>query len=274
LIAADGGAAICARVESPKRCGEAGWLHRFNEHLPRARKFVRSVHIGSATGASLDLARFAATCQAAIDPGRLHQLALSLGLSVKSLRLLGIGWSAEHRAWSFPMVNPDGNVLGIRLRYPNGRKLAVRGSKAGLHIPAGTAFRPGERMLIAEGPTDAAALLDMGFFAAVGRYSCLGDLRLLAELTRRWRPGDVAIVADRDEPGRRGAADLASVLAAYTPAVRIIEPPEGVKDARQWLRSGGTQQDVQQAIDVAHVRRLAISARIIERKVGRHGRAT
>ena len=46
LIAADGTAAICARVQSGKRCGEAGWLHRLGTPLvgqitrpvPAARK--------------------------------------------------------------------------------------------------------------------------------------------------------------------------------------------------------------------------------------------
>ena len=38
LIAGDKTAAICKRIESPKQCGEAGWLHRLRDHEPgRAR---------------------------------------------------------------------------------------------------------------------------------------------------------------------------------------------------------------------------------------------
>jgi hypothetical protein len=266
LLAADGGAAICSRVESPKRCGEAGWLHRLNGHLLRQRTIVRSVRIDLAIGVSLDLARFVTGWQAAVDPGRLELLAHSLGLSMTSLCRFGIGWSEEHRAWVFPMFDPIGNVLRIRLRYPNGCKLAVRESNVGLHIPTGITFCPSERLILAEGPTDAAALLDMGFRSVVGKYSCLGNLPLLTELTRLWRPRDVVIVADGNESGRRGANNLASVLVAYGPAVRVIEPPEGVKDVRDWLRTGGGLPDVEQRIASARVQRLAISARMNGKK--------
>jgi len=34
LISPDGKSCICTRVESRKRCGEAGWLHRLEEPLP------------------------------------------------------------------------------------------------------------------------------------------------------------------------------------------------------------------------------------------------
>ena len=42
-------------------------------------------------------------------------------------------------------------------------------------------------------------------------------------------------------------------------AVRIISPPVGVKDAREWKRRGATAADVQAAIDAAPVRKLAVS---------------
>jgi hypothetical protein len=68
----------------------------------------------------------------------------------------------------------------------------------------------------------------------------------------------VVIMADGDEPGQRGAENLASVLVAYAPAVRVIRPPEGIKDARAWLQAGGTRQDVQKLIDITVARRLVI----------------
>jgi hypothetical protein len=50
----------------------------------------------------------------------------SLGLSVGSMTAFGVGWSAEHLAWSFPMLDPQtGKVIGIRLRTPGGSKFAV-----------------------------------------------------------------------------------------------------------------------------------------------------
>jgi phage/plasmid primase-like uncharacterized protein len=213
-------------------------------------------------GCALDLARLAAEFRQAVDPGRFYHLATSLGLSVNSLNALDIGWSSHHRAWSFPMRDKAGAVVGIRLRRPDGRKFAVNGGKEGLFFEPTVieekVIEP--HLLVCEGPTDTAALLDLGFEAVVGRPSCAGGVKLLVELTRRRRPAQVVIVADRDEPGRRGADNLAAVLVAYVPTLKVIAPPAGIKDARDWLRAGGTPSDVEQAIAAAPARRLTVRA--------------
>jgi len=123
-------------------------------------------------------------------------------------------------------------------------------------------------LLIAEGATDTAALLDLGF-NAVGRPSCTGGVKLLVELVKRLVALEVVIVADADVPGQRGANNLAAVLVAYSPAVRIITPPAGVKDARSWKQAGATSADVQAAIDAAPVRRLVVRAVVCQRTEGK-----
>lgn len=258
LVAQDGTAAICPRTESPQRCGEAGWLHRLTDRVPTGT-YVRHVRLATPPAARADLDRLAAEYGTALNADRLHQLADRLGLSPASLKALGVGWAARYRAYSFPMRDASGQVVGVRLRKPDGFKFAVRGSRAGLHIPAGPAFHPGGRLLVAEGPTDCAALLDLGFAAAVGRYSCLGDLRLLAELAKAWRPGEVVVAADSDGPGRRGADTLASILVCYCPTVRVVVPPR-VKDVRDYLRAGGARAELESVIDAAPVRRLRVAA--------------
>jgi hypothetical protein len=261
LVSVDGRAAICPRVESQKRVGEAGWLHRLKDDPdPQLRHHVGVVRLLDVGARGVNLARLVAQHRLDLDHGRLYQLAVSLGLSVASLCHFGIGWSVEHRAWSFPMTDGDGNVLGIRLRRPNGYKFAVTGSKEGLFIPSTVDEDTSSPLMVPEGPTDAAALLDMGYWNVVGRPSCTGGIKLLVELVRRRQPREVVIVSDSDEPGRRGADHLASVLVAYAPAVRVIAPPEGVKDARDWLRAGGSRRDLDEAIRAAAVRRLVIRA--------------
>jgi len=259
VVAADGGAALCQRVESERRVGDAGWPHRLKDGPRQERRRVRVVRLSPGAPVREDLARLARAYREAVDPGRLYQLAVSLGLSVTSLCQFGVGWSAEHRAWSFPMADAGGAVLGIRLRRPNGFKFSVTGGREGLFLPS-TARDSIPPLCICEGPTDAAALLDMGFPNVAGRPSRTGGIKLLVELVRGRRPSEVVIVADGDEPGRRGANNLASALVAYAPAVRVIAPPGGVKDLREWLRTGGTRQDVEAAIRGAPVRRLTIRA--------------
>jgi hypothetical protein len=155
------------------------------------------------------------------------------------------------------------------ISLPDGRKLSVKGGKEGLFIPEGIDAH--DLLLVCEGPTDTAALLDLGF-SVVGRPSCMGGVALLVKMMQEHRPEGVVIVADADAPGQRGAESLAAVLVAYCPEVRVITPPAGVKDAREWRRRGATAADVQTAIDAAPVRKLAVSVRIRGKAGVRHGR--
>jgi Toprim domain len=257
LISADGAAVICPRTESARRPGEAGWLHRLhdNNFIPGRR--TRTLTLTDTTRRQ-DLDRLADEFCRAVHAAHLDQFASALGVTVDSLRRLRIGWYDDRRSWSFPMVTVDGAVLGIRLRGPDGSKFAVKGGKEGLFIPMADEAQPCA-LVVVEGATDTAALLDMGFVNVVGRPSCTGGIKLVVEVARRRQPPEVVVVADNDEPGRRGADNLASVLVAYAP-VRVIAPPEGIKDVREWLRAGGTREDVERAIDAADVRRLKVTS--------------
>jgi hypothetical protein len=112
-------AVICARVESPKRCGESGWLHVLRNDGPTWTPWRRSIRVAvrmmsEPVNGKVDFAKLAADSRQGVKPEALDKLAVSLGVSIESLRRLGVGWSAQHRAWSFPMSNAAGGVLGIR----------------------------------------------------------------------------------------------------------------------------------------------------------------
>lgn len=251
-------AAICARVESAKRAGEGGWLHSLrNDGLswPTRRRSIPVKLPEPVRSSGVDFDKLAAEAVAAVEPDALERLADDLGLAVAILRRFGVGWSRTHRAWCFPMRDAAGGVVGIRLRLPSGRKLSIRGGREGLFLPEGLAA--GARLLVAEGATDAAALVELGFLA-IGRPSCRGGLAHVVELVRRLNPVELVIVADGDAPGQAGAEHAAAVLVGRTRAVRVICPPAGVKDAREWKRSGATTADVQAVIDAAAVRKIKI----------------
>lgn len=243
--------AVCSRTPSPVRWGEAGWMHHLG---PDLRLPDRPVRRALAVRTVPDLAAMAARLAAAAVPERVARLAVSLGLTPDSLYRLGIGW--DGRAWAFPMSDSTGRVRGIRLRYPDGSKLAVKGGREGLFVPIElTGDGP---LLACEGPTDCAAMLDLGF-DCVGRPSCTGGTALVVGLVRRRRPCSVVVVADADEPGRRGAGSLAAVLATYCRDVRVVTPP--AKDAREWVRGGATRADVLAAINAAEPLRLGLEIR-------------
>jgi hypothetical protein len=272
---------VSAGAGRPTRNG--GFLHRLTDHprkVPHGRRTI-VVPLGGARRA--DLPGLARGYADALTPGLLEQLAARLGLSERSLRRLRAGWafdggrgcgildagdafrvSAAGAVWSFPMLDPAGRVLGVRLRHPDGRKSAVPGSREGLFLPDGLLLRDGPRgrLLVAEGPTDCAALLDLGF-DAVGRPSCTGGVRHLTALCSARRPAEVVAVADVDPhgAGQRGAESLATVLLAYCPAVRVFRPPAPFKDAREWVLAGATSDAVLSVIEAAAVRHLTVSVR-------------
>jgi phage/plasmid primase-like uncharacterized protein len=148
-----------------------------------------------------------------------------------------------------------GKVIGVRLRAENGQKWAVSGSRQGLFIPDGQSA-PDDPVLVCEGPTDTAALLDLGFYA-IGRPSCSGGSLTLAAMLAGCH---VVIVGDRDEPktrpdgsvffpGQDGAERLAeALLLARAQTVRIVYPLNA-KDAREWKRAGATADVVRTVIN-------------------------
>lgn len=250
---ADGAAACCMRVESPKPLRNGGWLHRLDDgQNERTRPAARRMPAVTPTGTGRDWDALAESCRRRVDANALAGLARGLGVAADALTRLTVGWDGA--AWAFPMKDAAGRVVGIRRRFPNGRKLSVKGGREGLFVP--TDLPAAGLLLICEGPTDCAALLSLGL-ACIGRPSCTGGVKLVCE-TARGR--DAAIVADGDAPGHRGAATLAGALRLYCPTVRVLTPPAGVKDAREWLRRGATPADVLAAIDAAEILKLRVEA--------------
>jgi hypothetical protein len=239
LVADDGTAAICARIEGPKRCGDAGWLHRLAEPVspppPTDQRPVRPKDW------AVEAARYAANMNA----DRRQTLAASLGLPVEALAAVPLlGFRQDDPAgpcFTFPETDAGGNVVGLNRRFEGGKKRMLAGGKRGLTLPADWRDRPGP-VFVVEGPTDAIAMTAAGL-SAVGRPSNSGGLTLLAELLKNLDSGrPVVIVGENDQkdngdwPGRNGAETTARALAdQLNRPIRWALPPDGVKDVRSWL---------------------------------------
>ncbi len=271
--ATDPARVICTKVESKIQWGEAGWLHvlrddgRRNPDAPRVRRVVID-------GSRSRFGDLAGGFQSAAAPSAIAGIARGLGLAPGSLARLGIGWADRESllqlgtscrgrgCWTFPMMDAAASVVGIRLRTEDGFKYAIAGGKQGLFIPTG--LDTPDRLFVAEGATDTAALLDLGF-AAVGRPSCNSGARILVGLVNSLRPSEIVIVGDGDEPGIRGAESLTAVLRAYVRIVRTIYPPDGIKDVRAWKNSSSdtraVKADLEAAIRAAAPRLVSITSR-------------
>jgi hypothetical protein len=73
----------------------------------------------------------------------------------------------------------------------------VTGSKSDLFLPANGCPRP--PLVIVEGPTDAAAALDLGY-DVIGRPACVGCEDTIVAAVRHSAHVDTVLVVDADEP--------------------------------------------------------------------------
>lgn len=238
----------------------AGWLGLSDTvAAPEPPPLRRSVPLRSLAKGDGRLDRFADRCHRAMKSDWWSRLESRLGLPTAELKRLRVGWSAQLAATTWPMVDHDDNVVGIRTRdMTTGEKKSVSGGTAGVFVP--TALSAGsDRLFICEGPTDTAALLSIGF-DCIGRPSCNGAVAITTKLVKRLHPAEVVIVADDDtnEAGKRGAESLAVALVTVCKSVRIIFPPAGINDARDWVRGGATADEVLAVVHAARVRSLTL----------------
>ncbi|MEM9753111.1 MAG: toprim domain-containing protein [Planctomycetota bacterium] len=177
-------------------------------------------------------------------------LADELGVDVQALDQLRVGrataddlaglGNAPRPAWTWPMRDGANNVIGVRLRYDDGSKRAVIGSRQGLFYVADV--QPVDELLyVVEGCSDAAAMFTLGFNNVIGLPSAGQGADLLALLTQRLSPPTprCILIADRDEPGIAGMERVARQLARWGVACRVTEPPGTAGDVRGYLNAGG-----------------------------------
>lgn len=250
-------AVLCAR--QPEGCATTkegrpiearngmGWIHRLKDNPRFIKRPVRREPPPPPPAWMGEMAD--ECCRRSLET--LPDLADQLGVSVRSLTVLRVGWSDSERAWTFPMRNRRRDVLGIRLRDVKGRKWAVTGSTNALFLPQG--FPGGKRLHIVEGPTDTAAMLDFGF-DTIGRPSNTAGFDYLSEYVRlsggKWK--EICIIKNNDPIGsdaRRLTDGAANILAMHLThsgrSVRLIAPPVG-KDVREWKNVyGATKADVE-----------------------------
>lgn len=222
----------CMRVESTRPARNGGWMHPLDARASEQRRTLpppARLHNPDAL-----LARW----RADTTPALVSTLASDLHVTAGSLRDLGAVWAAAREAWAFPMRDGAGKTVGIRLRAAGGRKWAVSGSCEGLFYDPDLTGPA----LICEGPTDAAAAMTLGF-NAVGRPSCTGGVRQIADLLERREIDRAIIIADDDTPGRRGALRLAEELTMRT---KVLAVP--AKDLREFVRLGATGRMIREML--------------------------
>ncbi len=181
----------------------------------------------------------------ALTPDLRAALAGKLGLPVDSFeRFPLVGYAGQEDAgpiFSFPECDGRGRVVGISLRYGDGSKKMMTGSRRGLTVPKGWDAGAGP-VFLAEGATCPAAGTLCGL-SMVGRPSNTGGIGDLADLLRDFpKERAVYVLGENDRkpdgswPGKEGAERTAGELSKrLNRQVKILYPPAGFKDVRAWV---------------------------------------
>jgi len=160
---------------------------------------------------------------------------LSEFIEVSEASLAALGVKCVGTEWHFPERDATGEIIGWQRRLSFGKKLMVPGSKRGLcmvwPLPAEAGTSEDHPVLIVEGASDTAAGLDLGL-TTIGRPSALGGAELLQAVVK---DRHVVIIGENDNgAGRMGAEKIATALLEVAESVKVIYPPEGAKDLREW----------------------------------------
>tara|TARA_R100001082_G_scaffold110915_2_gene92378 strand:+ start:2813 stop:3655 length:843 start_codon:yes stop_codon:yes gene_type:complete len=244
LVASDGNAAICPRTEqgSSKYIDGSGYLHVFAKSKYEPGKEAEWREAVQTYRSDLPLhnsvkADMMKSLMLKKGDKMLKSISENLEISEETWLKMWVGYSSTKRGYCFPMFRKGYQLVGIRVRQSAGKKFAFKGSREGLFIPKG--FDSDKRpVVVCEGPTDTAVCVEFDF-RAVGRPSCLGGQKLLAELLENEH---VCILADSDGPGQTGAQKLAEALAGKSKSVSVATPP--AKDLREWMYQGCQRQDL------------------------------
>jgi hypothetical protein len=192
--------------------------------------------------------------KAALDQEKLFRLSGELGVSAESLYRLQIGWHPREMCFTFPCFGaPFGpnSLVGIERRYHDGKKKVIAGTSGGLFIPTGLSGSKREPLLIEEGASSTAALLDMGF-DAIGRFNCNSGVALILAYISKMVGRSIVIVANADEqkfrpdgssfyPGQDGGDILAAAAVELGHSVKRIVLPNHVNDSREFRKKGATK---------------------------------
>jgi len=178
-----------------------------------------------------------------------------------------MGLGRDQECYTLPMVDPGGEVVGIRKRHASGRKNCVTRSRLGLFIPANVNID--KIIFITESESDLAALLALGF-EGIARPGCRNCFDMADQWCKQQNVQHIVIVGDSDKPGRDGAGQLAELLIKSIKTVRVLIP-SGAKDIREQINNGIRRENIISAVKALPVRERPLVTRIWKRHITYNG---
>lgn len=112
------------------------------------------------------------------------------------------------------------------------------------------AAKAGGTVFVCEGEKDADNVTALGLTATT---NCGGAGKWRDRYSDALQGAAVVVIADKDEPGRRHAQQVAASVYGQATSVRVMELPDlnghKVKDASDWIQAGGTREELLRLVD-------------------------
>ena len=129
-------------------------------------------------------------------------------------------------------------------------------------LPALIAAPAEETIFVVEGEKDVDRLVKLGLAAtcnAGGADNGTGS-KWLPEFAQHFRGRRVAILPDKDGPGRKHAQHVAGGMQGIAAEIKVVELPGAGKDVSDWIEAGGTVEELLRIIEAAPTTRSSTSS--------------
>jgi hypothetical protein len=235
LVADDGSAAICRRIEkgSVKKCGKAGWLHVLGDFNPKRHTLPEKPYI--------DWAMHTLGFAQQLHDNRVlfYKFCSDNKINILPAMRFNIGWTND---WlTIPMYGVGGRITGIQRRQKNIKRF-MKWSEMGVFLPSAFLQYKAKTLAVCEGWTDTVTAYEYGFGAAIGKMNCYVGDDLVLYYAKRLGCERVIVFADNDGVGLDGANATAELLRENCFRVMVIRTKE--KDLRACKLTGMTINEV------------------------------
>jgi len=148
-----------------------------------------------------------------------------------------IGWDGLR--WTAPMWNEKRRIIGLQTRTRKGTKWNIPGSKLGLFLPV-ESVPITDTIYICEGLTDTLVATHCTGMTSIGLPSANSGHEMVRDYFKKIDfKGDIVIVGDKDEAGRKSVRKLCSLLNEFSGWVRW---PMSFKDLREYYETRGFEK--------------------------------
>jgi hypothetical protein len=122
-------------------------------------------------------------------------------------------------------------------------------------LPELLSAKPEETIFVVEGEKDVENLVRLGLTATTNAG---GAGKWLPEFNQYLKGRRVAILPDKDAPGRKHGQHVAGGLQGTADEVKVVELPGAGKDVSDWLDAGGTVEELLKIVEAAPTTRSSI----------------